>query len=124
MINTAKFILVFGGFNSNGISKNSYDKGLLGELYLMDLMYIDDIKNIDYQSSQYESDGSSDVKIEESKKKNEVKIADKNKSILRKIDIKRLDDRPIPSCGGKFFRTKNITCILLGWNEKFAQKKT
>lgn len=43
---------------------------------------------------------------------------------LRRIDIKRLDDRPQPSMGCKFFRTKGVTCILLGWNEKFVTKKT
>lgn len=45
-------MLVFGGFNPSGITKNSFDKGLLGELYLLDLMKLKNVHTIVNQHEQ------------------------------------------------------------------------
>lgn len=51
-------MLVFGGYNPSGLIKSGFDKGLLGELYKLDLMDIEVIQKCvhNYQSELVDSE--------------------------------------------------------------------
>lgn len=44
MSNSRKCMFIFGGYNPLGIIKSGFDKGLLGELYKLDLMDLEVIQ--------------------------------------------------------------------------------